>query len=170
MRLFFALWPPPEAARALGEWAREVQARSGGRATRDETIHLTLAFLGDGDVSKASAAGRAVRARAFEFPLEQARYWPHNHVVWIGPRETPPALADLVGQLHPALSQAGFQLEKRPFAAHVTLVRKAGRLDSIPRLPLVQWPVSEFLLLRSKVSGAGAQYEPLERFSLQAKS
>src|SRR5204862_4306072 len=90
VRLFFALWPPPDAARALGEWAREVQARSGGRATRDETIHLTLAFLGDGDVSKASAAGRAVKAQAFEFPLEQARYWPHNHVVWIGPRETPP--------------------------------------------------------------------------------
>src|SRR4051812_36060417 len=126
MRLFFALWPPPETARALGEWAQEVQRESGGRATREETIHLTLAFLGDGNADMARVAARVVQARAFELKIDAAKYWRHNRIVWVGPQEMPGELRDLVGQLHPALAKSGFVLEKRPFAAHITLVRKAN--------------------------------------------
>ena len=91
MRLFFALWPSPEAARALGEWARAVRRESGGRATRDETIHLTLAFLGEADPEKAIAAARPVRGQAFDLPVDTALYWPRQRIVWAGPREMPEA-------------------------------------------------------------------------------
>ena len=170
MRLFFALWPPPEAARALGEWAREVQRQGSGRLTREDTIHLTLAFLGEGDPAKATAAATSVRASAFDFPVEVARYWPHNRVVWAGPREIPQPLSELVAQLHPALATQSFVLESRPFAAHVTLLRKASKPASIPELPAVQWPVSEFLLIRSALSPQGSRYETVERFPLSPRT
>src|SRR6185503_9972246 len=58
VRLFFAAWPPPRTAAALHEWSKALR----GRATPAEKIHLTLAFLGEADLEKATAAGRAVRA------------------------------------------------------------------------------------------------------------
>jgi 2'-5' RNA ligase len=158
MRLFFAVWPPRQAALALERWAQAVQ----GRRTPAGKIHLTLAFLGEADAGKALAAARRVRAPGFGLPLEQARHWSHNHIVWAGPHRAPPELARLVEALQIELFKEAFILERRPFAAHVTLVRKAAAPASLPPLPRVAWPVDEFLL----VGSAGGAYTTLERFPL----
>jgi len=157
MRLFFALWPPREAALALERWARALA----GRATPLDKIHLTLAFLGEGEASRAIAAARRIHESAFRLPLEEARYWRHNQIVWAGPREVPAALAALAERLQIELYRESFVLERRPFAAHVTLLRKASA-QALPALPHVEWPVSEFALVRS----AGGAYQTLERFAL----
>ena len=60
-----------------------------------------------------------------------------------------------------------FILERRPFAAHVTLIREARRAPSCRRFRRWNGRSSEFLLVRSSVSSRGATYEPLERFTLQ---
>jgi RNA 2',3'-cyclic 3'-phosphodiesterase len=166
MRLFFALWPPAETAQALAAWAREVQQHAGGRATAEETIHLTLAFLGDADPAKAIAAARRVRAARFDLPLDASQYWKHNKIVWVGPRAMPPPLQDLATQLHQALTEDAFILEKRAFAAHITLLRKASLPHSLPALPALRWPADEFVLVRSTPTGTGSRYETLERFQL----
>jgi 2'-5' RNA ligase len=166
VRLFFALWPPAEAARELSAWTHAVQAGCGGKATPEPNIHLTLAFLGEADPAKAGAAGRQVHGRGFDFPVDAARYWTHNRIVWVGPQRMPGALADLARQLHGALAQAGFTLEERPFAAHVTLLRKAGKPSALPPLPSIAWPVEEFLLVRSRPAATGPEYEAIERFPL----
>lgn len=168
MRLFFALWPSPEAARALGEWAGEVQRTADGRATRAETIHLTLAFLGEADPKKAIAAAREVRGKAFELPMDAARYWPKQRIVWAGPGTLPPALDELVRNLHARLAAAGFTLEARPFAAHVTLLRKAKPAVLGP-LPEVRWRADDFVLVRSVPSRLGSRYETVTRFPLGRK-
>jgi len=165
MRLFFALWPPPETARALAGWARDAQRQSGGRPTGEDRIHLTLAFLGEADPAKAVRAAQRVSGEGHALPIEQARYWRENNIVWAGPRETPPALKALHENLSLELYREEFLLERRPFAAHVTLLRKA-RAAELPPLPAVKWPVTEFILVRSSLSSKGATYEPLERFAL----
>jgi RNA 2',3'-cyclic 3'-phosphodiesterase len=161
MRLFFALWPPPEAARALFDFARETQKVSGGRATAQDKIHLTLAFLGEADPARAIKAARTVQGSPHPLPIEEARYWRENHIVWAGPREMPAELKALHAGLAMALYREEFMLERRPFAAHVTLVRKA-RAAKLPPIPALRWPVREFFLVRSMRS----TYEPLERFAL----
>lgn len=167
MRLFFALWPPPGTSRALGRWAGEVQRASGGRATPEANIHLTLAFLGEADPDRAIAAARRVESSSHDLPLEEARYVRANRMVWAGPRQMPPALAALHERLSMQLYREEFILERRPFAAHVTLIRNA-RSAALPPLPELEWPVEEFLLIRSSLSSRGSAYEVLERFSLAA--
>ena len=156
MRLFFATWPSPELARALTRWAREAQRGCGGRVTREDLIHLTLAFLGDADPATAIATARAVRVGATSFPVEIAHYWKHNRIVWVGPREVPRPLAALARALG----------EAREFAAHVTLIRKASGPGSLPPLPALDWPVREFALMNSRLEPDGPAYEVLERFTL----
>lgn len=163
MRLFFAAWPPPETANALAQWARRLE----GRPTPAEKIHLTLAFLGKADADKAAAAARKAQGRPHRLPIEMAKHWKKNDIVWVGPRETPPELKALVDSLHFELFRAEFILEPRPFAAHVTLLRKARRPRSLPDLPAVDWPVREFLLVRSTATSDGSTYEILERFPLE---
>jgi 2'-5' RNA ligase len=165
MRLFFALWPPAQTARALAEWAREAQQLTGGRVTEEGKVHLTLAFLGEADAAKAIRAALVVAGRAHELPIEKSHYWRENDIVWVGPRDTPEALKALHQQLKSGLERAGLVLERRPFAAHVTLVRKA-RSAKLPSLPKVEWPVREFVLVRSALSPKGARYEIVQRFAL----
>jgi RNA 2',3'-cyclic 3'-phosphodiesterase len=162
MRIFFAIWPPAEAARALAQWAREAHRLTGGTLTAEEKIHLTLAFLGEADQDRAIRAARTVDGKSHHLPMEEARYWRDNHIVWAGPRETPPPLAELFKRLELALYKEDFILERRPFIAHVTLIRKASAAKSLPALPAVEWPVGEFVL----VSSSGSNYETLERFAL----
>lgn len=167
MRLFFACWPPRETAQALGRWASEVRNESGGKLTAVENVHLTLAFLGEADPGRASVAARRVRGRRHELPIDAARYVKRNEMVWVGPAAVPDALASLAADLRAALLQEKFALEERPFAAHVTLIRKARRRpSSMAPLPAVSWPVDELVLVRSRTSPAGSTYEPLERFAL----
>ena len=166
MRLFFAIWPPVIAARALFEWAQAAQIATGGRRTAEGNIHLTLAFLGKADAERAIRAAKRVQGKAHQLPIEEARYIRANRMVWVAPRETPPALSALHESLAMELYREEFILERRPFAAHVTLIRSARRAE-VPALPPVEWPVSEFLLIRSSLSNRGSTYEPLERFTLQ---
>ena len=165
MRLFFAAWPPPASAAALEQWARGCE----GRVVPAANIHLTLAFLGEADPALAIKAASRVRGRAHDMPLEEARYWRRNEILWVGPRETPLPLKELVDRLALELKRESFVLEDRPFAAHVTLLRKASAPAALPALPAVRWPVDEFTLVRSSVSSRGASYEVVQRFSLAAQ-
>ena len=169
MRLFFAAWPPPRTALGLERWASEVARETRGRVTRAEKIHLTLAFLGEIEESRIPAirdAGRATGGKAHSLPIEQARYWPHNRIVWVGPNETPPALAALAADLKSLLIGKGFEPERRAFEAHVTLIRKARAPRALPPLPPLDWPVEEFVLVRSTLSDEGSSYDVLERLPL----
>jgi len=161
LRLFFALWPPREAAEALHQWALAAQRVCGGRVARAENIHLTLAFLGEVD----EKPGISVQGHRHSLPIEQARYWAHNQIVWVGPEEIPRPLLSVVENLKKELVSKGLKTEKRPFAAHITLIRKA-RGGELPTLPRIDWPVEEVALVQSVLGGQGPRYEVIERFPL----
>ena len=169
MRLFFALWPPAATALALARWAAQAQLLTGGRLTRPESIHLTLAFLGEvaeGRVGDAIRAARSVRGPSHTLPIEQAKRWSHNDVLWVGPTEIPRALAALAQSLRTELQKEGFAVEARPFAAHVTLIRKARRAVALAPLPHAAWRVTEFTLVQSMLSRHGARYSIVDRIAL----
>jgi 2'-5' RNA ligase len=169
VRAFFALWPPVATAAALAAWAGQAQKRTGGNLTRSESIHLTLAFLGevaDDRVADAITAANKVRGAPHALPIEQAKVWAHNSIVWVGPERTPPDLDLLARALRTELGKEGFVIETRPFAAHVSLIRKARRAGRLPPLPQLDWPVRDFTLVRSRPSAQGSSYEVVERIGL----
>lgn len=152
-RHFFALWPDPAAATKLAVLARELAEASGGKPVPREKIHLTLAFLGEveGDaLERALEVAGTIRVAAFEVRLDRTGSFRGARVGWAGCESPAPGLVDLAGQLAQALKAAGFALEARPFAPHVTLARKIR--TSIGRSPIepVNWRAGAFALVRSE--------------------
>lgn len=168
-RVFFALWPDDATRAALALAARQMHRKLHGRRTRDENLHLTLAFLGNveaGDLERLRAVPASIAAGTFDLVLDTWDCWPHNRVGWAGPSSMPPQLERLASNLSHWLRGMGFGLEARRFAPHVTLVRDAQYAAMPKAMAPVNWSVKEFVLVRSQRLPRGSQYEVVERWPL----
>ena len=168
LRLFFALWPPEDLQAKLAAWANKAAGK--GRAMRRENIHLTLAFLGATEpalLAVISERARAVRFEHLQLRLDRVVYWKHNHIVWCGPDEDPPALTAMVADLRAKLDAAAIRFDPKPFVSHLTLVRKSLGLAGAPRWKPLVWDVRDFALVRSVPVDGGVRYEVMERFAAQ---
>ena len=167
MRLFFALWPDAAARDAFAVLAQELALRSGGKPVPPAKIHLTVAFLGDLGEDRLEAARRAAEGggwKAFDVTLDQVGSFRGARVGWAGCREPAPGLIELQSGLSGRLVEAGFALDDRPYAAHVTLARKIVRpIPTSPSEP-VTWRASELALVRSEL-GRGS-YSTLAEWRL----
>lgn len=173
-RVFFALIPDQAIRDRLDGVAREFATRYGGKATRSDTLHITLAFLGDTPMDRLPALlalAEQVRAPAFELTLDQLGYWRHNHILWAGCSNVPPAVVTLVSALKERLKAAHipFDASHRNFVPHVTLIRKLAQPSgAMPPLSPIPWLCQEFALMRSRLAQSGASYETLGRWPLGA--
>ncbi len=161
LRLFFALWPDDATRVALADWSRQIHRVTGGRPTSAETIHQTLAFLGDCEptrLAESAAAASRVHPRRFELLLDRTGIWSHNRIAWAGTSAVPPELDALVADLRAALAEARFAFDRKPFVPHITLVRKARPGGVLPALEPIRWPVAGFVLVRSVLHPEGSDY------------
>ena len=176
-RVFFALWPDKAAASRLHALARQLHARLGGRLMREDSLHATLAVIGDiapERVAELRVAADAVRAPGFQLAFDVAACWRHNHIAYLGMRRIPHALHGLQADLAARLRAAGFMLEARVFSPHVTLLRKAecaemanSKMDKEnPATEPVAWAVRDFVLVRSSIGANGSRYEQIGRWPL----
>ena len=171
-RVFFAIWPPLAVSNALAELASDAAPRCGGRQMRRETLHLTLAFIGNVEqdrIRDLEGAADSLSAKACELVLDEMAYWPRNRIVWCGTKHPPMELMSLAEQLGRALDDRGFKTDKRPFAVHVTVLRNArcrddGWGDPTP----IVWPIREFVLVESNLKPEGASYTILRGWPLAA--
>ena len=176
MRLFFALWPPDELLEPLSRIAGREAIRLSGKATRRETIHLTLAFLGEQEAARLPeilAAARGVCAVPFEFRIDRLGGWRHQRLMWAGCESVPDELQSLAGRLRERLCRAGiaFDDKKRPFVPHLSLVRKLPErvfpLD-LPPIESLPWRCDRFVLVESQLSQTGPAYRLLETFPVDS--
>lgn len=168
-RLFFALWPPAELSHELYQLAGNTLRDGACRRVMPENIHLTLAFLGSVNSSFRECAERtaaAIRAAPFALMLEKTGYWPKPGILWVGPGQTPQSLIQLVQDLNAGLASCGYEAEKRPYAAHLTLARKARPRQAIHPIESRAWEISQFHLVQSHTHADGARYEILRSWPL----
>jgi len=171
LRLFFALWPDDATRDALDRAGKWLHQHCGGRSMRADTLHITLAFLGStpaAQLERLAACADTVKTEAFELTLDQAGYWRHNRIGWLGASETPPQHLELVSALNAALQGAGFAIDSRPHVPHITLLRKSFG-GEVPACEPVRWPVHDFVLVKSVTESDGAHYEVIRRWPLNLK-
>ncbi len=162
MRLFFALWPDDAVRAQLARWSRELHAVCGGRPTRDENLHLTLAFLGSVEEARAAEVERAaseVAPRVVTLVLDRPGYWKHNRIAWAGASVVPPELESVVSELRSALARSHIGFDPKGFVSHVTLLRDAREPKAMPALDPIPWKVDGFALVQSVTLPRGSRYE-----------
>lgn len=160
MRLFFALTFSPAARAALRQAQERLRAFApGARYPGEETLHLTLAFLGEIPEGRAPQLGEllaALPAPPLALRFSQAGPLSPEEGLWaLFPEECP---ARLEG--------AGFPLPRRPFRPHVTLARRVAFPGPAPRgqdlLPRpLSVPCGQVCLLRSQLGPQGPLYTEL---------
>lgn len=150
--------------------AHELQRRIGGRVTRSESIHITLAFLGDipeSALHRLCDLEMPVHCSPFTLELDQLGCWRHNGIGWLAPSVSPQVLKALQQQLYETLSAQDFRLEARSFKPHSTLVRRAeGALPTI-RIDPLMWPIDSYVLVRSDLDQPSARYDVVKRYALR---
>jgi 2'-5' RNA ligase len=167
-RLFFALWPEGGVRMQLAHLARQVVGKQ-HKLVRSENLHLTLTFMGNMTAQQRACAeiiADNIIGKAFKLPLERIGHWSRSQVVWFAPQGIPEPLINLVRQLNQGLVTCGYQIETRPYQAHITLARKVvERFPTNQVAPLV-WEVECFYLVQSVTCPEGVQYHLLRTWPL----
>jgi 2'-5' RNA ligase len=175
-RLFVALELPEPARSALTAWCSSALTELRGlRLVPPEALHATLCFLGSRPVGDIEQIGAACGMAAGEPPVDSAfgsALWlplRRPRVLAVSLEDDSGALARLQASVAAALTAGGWYApESRPFLAHVTVARVAGRVSgghgrppALPAVPAVSVRCSRVTLYRSRLSPSGARYEPL---------
>ena len=179
VRLFAALELPPEAVAALEEFRDRAADPAVWRAVPAESLHVTLAFLGPTDPAMLDAVGSALTAAATgpapELALAGSLLLPPRRarVLCAALTDRDGTLAALQARVSERLAATGAYVpEARPFRAHVTVARlrhgarPPREVGAAPEA--VRFRGSAATLFLSRLSRAGARYEPLVRVPLAA--
>lgn len=166
-RLFIGLWPDAPIVDALSAWAVQAHGLCGGRIMRADTLHLTLAFLGNVDAQRVTALCAAVptwQVRTGVLELNRFGRFKGPRIVWAGPTEQRVTWLDaLHDELWERLSAMGLTSPAEAFRPHVSLLRNAGPGD-VSRLVVEQpivWTPMRCILVASMPAETGSYYEVL---------
>jgi 2'-5' RNA ligase len=175
MRLFVAIYPPPEVASGLLDALARVPGVP-GTPIPVGGIHLTLLFIGECDPRQLDAVTESVERSAAGIPrgkltISAITGWP--------PGKTPrmaaaiaaasPEILEVQRRLAKRLARHPRAREEERFSPHITLQRYPHATQA-PRVELSLEPVvaevSEIRLMRSTLAPGGSRHDQLASFSL----
>ena len=179
VRLFAALELPDLIRDALRDWRESaVGGDAAWRPVATGALHVTLCFLGEKPVGDIDAIARVCAEARFDpaplLNLATPRALPQRRprVLAVALDDPDGALAAIQRQLARKLAAGGwYELEARPYLAHVTVARAAGRgsrpqVGSLPDVPRLSFAGTSLSLLRSRLGGERARYERLTTVTL----
>ena len=126
MRLFVAVCLPEEMKKELSDVTKRFRADCvRGNFTRPENFHLTLAFIGEADPEKVTAALRPLAGKAFTLRTGKLGWFKGKggSVAFVRCEESAPLMA-LQKEVRRLLKEAGIPVDEKPFRAHLTLGRE----------------------------------------------
>ncbi len=184
IRSFIAVKLPPESAERIRAAQERLRAADADVKWVDAaSFHITLKFLGGVQQDRLSALWRSVTAalegsRPIALHLRGIGAFPNPgraRVVWAGATEGAEELAELAARVEEACEKHGFERERRPFRAHLTLgrVRRprpnaelAAAIAEQAEVDLGEAHMDRVLLMKSELTRAGAIYHILEQIPL----
>ena len=178
-RLFVAV-PLSEPARvAVAKVVERIQAGEpegrGVRWVRLDGLHVTLRFLGPTAETRVSDVAAAVASAAqgvapFDIRIAGADAFPavgRPRTIWLDVDRGADDLAELAARLDDALAGAGWERERRPFRAHLTLARADGvragpatvaALRAVAADLAIESPIERMVLYESITGSGRARY------------
>ena len=176
VRAFIALELDEPLRASLRDLQQRLRPSLGGiRLVRPEGIHLTLRFLGQTSPEQIQALEPQLARAARGCPPLEARVggaglFPDRgrpRILWVGV-ELPPTVLELQRACERVARDAGFEPERRPFLAHLTLGRWRDRAarPELPATDLGPTRLESLALFRSEPGKGGAVYTPLIRYPL----
>ncbi|GAA5335078.1 MULTISPECIES: RNA 2',3'-cyclic phosphodiesterase [Thermus] len=181
MRLFYAVFLPEDVRRALVEAQEKVSRYKGWKEVAPHQLHLTLLFLGErpeGDLEDLLALGHRLGRLHAPFParIRGTGYFPNEGTprVWFAKAEGE-GFSLLAGALREGVSELLGEEALRaggdkPFKPHITLARRKAPAPRVPPVVFgLEWPVTEFALVRSELRPKGPVYTILEKFPLRGE-
>ena len=161
MRLFIAVALDDAMVDALIDVQDQMwDAGVDGNYTKEENLHLTLAFIGEyNDPERVLDAMRSVPFSPFALTLDGVGAF--GSLWWAGLGGSD-ALAGYAARLRRALAAANIPFDRKKFSPHITLIRRPSR-DRIPPLsvPAATTTVREVTLMRSDRGKNGMIYTAL---------
>jgi 2'-5' RNA ligase len=162
MRLFVAVWPPPDVVATLAALPRFETA--GLRWSAADKWHVTLRFLGS--VPDASPVIAAVGDAVAGLAPVPVRIGPAVALLGRGVVMVPVAgLDEVAGAVVRATAALGEAPDQRPFRGHITLARLRSRARlaaGAVGAPLAGgWTGGSVTVVRSHLGPDGARYERL---------
>ena len=165
-RIFIALRPDMETCKELIKIQRKVLVS--GRMVPPQSLHLTLAFLGDCDSERKQCVLDKItniNINPFDMTLGEFGYFERHRIFHITPNIIPIELLSLHKQLCKTLSPCRFKTP-RTFKPHVTLFRGVVTPPFCePLNTTVRWHVRSIHVERSELSSEGAHYTTLKEQS-----
>jgi len=197
MRLFVALEIDEAIRERIARFTEGVRDFApGARWVNEESLHVTLKFIGEQPEQRVEAIKSALATVAAGVPEIQFRgygFFPtpkSARVFWVG-MECGPELGALAAAIDGKMSPLDIPSEDRKFSPHLTLARSAGgsgsprrlrndapnrafeqlqtRLVNLSSVPEFGTMIArEFFLYQSQLSPKGSRYTKLARFPLRS--
>lgn len=184
MRIFVAIEISEDAKSVIAGLQNKLRdADADASWTRPENIHLTLKFLGEVSESLIAEVAKvclkcAADFHYLDFTLSGVGAFPdprQPRILWVGLRGDLGPLVQLQKELDEGLSRIGFEPDRKPFSAHLTMGRVKSRRNSRAlmaaandyQLAPIAFSVSEIVLMRSQLHPAGSRYTRLASAALQ---
>ena len=170
-RIFFALWPDDTTRKQIVSSFQQLSIdNKQGRVVSFDNLHITLHFIGNVNQQKLDClhrAAQAVKADSFNLELDHYGYFHKPKVLWMGIKQIPEALITLHNTLGASLAECKFEVELRPYAPHMTLMRKLPKPEAFEKSKSIGWQVKEFVLVESISIEGGVRYEVREHYTLK---
>ncbi len=134
-----------------------------GNWTKEENLHLTLAFIGE--YPDPDRVMEILESVSFDpIPLSITGIGSFGDLWWAGISESE-ELNTAVRRIRHALADAGIPFDRKKFRPHVTLLRNASAAV-FPQIeiPDVSMQVSEISLMRSERGKHGMKYTEVQSF------
>jgi 2'-5' RNA ligase len=188
IRAFIALEPPAHIVQTVEALQQELREKGLKlRWVRPKNIHLTLKFFGELAADRVDGVTNAMTRAAQDYlpatlSLQGLGVFPNRRrpkVLWMSLGGEVEQLGRIQDALEESLAAEGFERERRPFRAHLTLARMPNRFnpsglsraleaagDNAPE----SFQCSELVLFQSRLDPRGAIYTPLARVALAGKA
>lgn len=185
IRSFVAIELPAEIKTAIDSYIQQIRKLAPNiKWAKAASIHITLKFLGEQppeliDKTLAGLLPVSEIASPFQLTVTQFGAFPNEkrpRVFWLGIESQPAEpLFTLQSWIEERLVPLGFEKERRRFSPHLTMARvkfpeNFAALWSFVQanpFPAQSFAVHEIVLMRSLLKPSGAEYRPVQKYSLR---